>query len=245
MNIKKILAKTDQGNYLQINQDFMIRDIQKNIYLIGDGIGGSGIADKDVEKGLELIVENYQKFSADPNKTLPFYFSPSYLPETNSLINSLLIAHKDLLQRNNSKDMNARSAFSLLGFVLFDDNLTLISVGNCSSYLYRSSQLIKMFEEDSLMLYSKDDNDDGLKLVPSSAVGIYSELYYQVREMKIQPNDKIALFTDGVSAYLSSEEIIEVLSTENLKLDEKVNGLMSLAQENGSYDNQTSLLVEF
>ncbi len=245
MEIKKLLSKTDQGPFLDINQDGYLQDLGKNIFIVADSFGGSGIAEVALKKTLDAIRDNYQKLTADRDKTLPFFYSHMYLMETNSLINSVLIAHKKLLKANAEKKLEARAGISLTCIIVFEDNMTIMQVGNCSSYVYRENSLSKIFEEDSLFLQGGREKTTGLKSVPSSALGLYPDLYYQIRELKMKKDDRYILFTDGVGNYVTEVDLVSAISHQEYNLREKIDHFIHLANQRGNQDNQTAMIMQF
>ncbi|MGN0689572.1 MAG: serine/threonine-protein phosphatase, partial [Oscillospiraceae bacterium] len=59
---------------------------------------------------------------------------------------------------------------------------------------------------------------------------------------KLSENDIILISTDGLSDYLSDEEIKEIL-TKNIPHRKKLKELVELAMKNGSKDNITAIIV--
>lgn len=103
MRLKSFSAHSDQGPYLQINEDSYDFDLDNNLYMILDGFGGVGVGDIAISSLKENIKKFYTQVSEDPDATLPFFFSPKYLLEGNALINSILYSHNLLVKENMKK----------------------------------------------------------------------------------------------------------------------------------------------
>ncbi|MCT4642223.1 MAG: protein phosphatase 2C domain-containing protein [Bacteriovoracaceae bacterium] len=245
MKLKRLNAHSHQGPFLQINEDAYNFDNEVGIYMLLDGFGGSGIGDVAVSKLKTSIAKAYTSIADDLDSTLPFFYSPKNLLEVNALINSLLACHKELYEENIKKEVPYRAGASGIFIAKSDNLLGLVSIGNCRAYLLRNSSISKIFEEDSFNFISDENNQLSTRTIPTAAIGLYNDLYYQVKEVRIKPSDKILCFTDGIYGNLSSEEIKNIILNENIKMNERVKKLVDLSNERGNFDNQSALILEF
>lgn len=245
MRLKSFVAHSDQGPYLQSNEDAYDFDLENNLYMIFDGFGGVGAGDVAVNNLKENMKKFYTQISSDPDCTLPFFYSPKYLIEGNALINAMLFSHNTLMKDNVSKEVAQRAGASGIFTAISESILTLASVGNCTAYLYRKGSLEKVFIEDSFKFLSSDNYDSHLKSMPLSGFGLFPDLYYQVREVRVFPDDIVILMTDGVYARLIEDEIKSVLSSVKTTHKQKILELFNLSNKRGNLDNQTSMILEF
>ena len=245
MQLKTISAQTDSGPYLELNEDGYEFDLENKLYMILDGFGGSGIGDVVINQLKENIKHFYTNIVIDQNSTLPFFYSPKYLLEGNCLINSMIFSHNQLVKENLLKDIAKRGGSSGIFAAKAESILTLASVGNCNAFLYRRGVLTKIFMEDSFRLLSNDNYDSHLKTMPLSGIGLFPDLYYQIKEVRLFDGDIIALMTDGVYARLLEDEIKDVISRPSISLKEKISDLFTLANQRGNLDNQTAMILEF
>ena len=123
--------------------------------------------------------------------------------------------------------------------------MTLASVGNCASYIYRKGIFKKIFIEDSFKFLSNDNYESHLKTMPLSGFGLFPDLYYQVKEVRLFEGDLLVLMSDGVYARLEEDEIKDVVSNPKLEPKKKVSELFSMANSRGNIDNQTAMILEF
>jgi len=245
MKLRSYSAFTHQGPYLETNEDGYDFDFENEIYLIMDGFGGSGYGEKAIAKTKENIKKFYTQIAQDPNATMPLYYNPRNLLEGNALVNSLMSAHSALYEENNAKNINQRSGISLISAVQAESILILMSVGNCCAYQYRRGNLQKIINEDSYALLSTDSFGNKFKSFPMSAMGMYHEIGFQLKEIRLAPMDKIILLTDGVFSHVSEQEIQHVLSSQFPDDKERINSLLKLSNSRGNLDNQTVMILEF
>jgi len=125
IEIESYYAKTFQGPYLNINEDDILVDLENRLFAVFDGFGGGSVGDAAVDLAKEKIGSFFSKVSVDPDATMPYFFSPNYLLETNCLINALEIAHAGLIANNKNRPMSERAGVSCLVGIVSDNILSL------------------------------------------------------------------------------------------------------------------------
>lgn len=242
--LKSYSARTDQGPYLQINEDGQDIDLINNLFLIFDGFGGSNVGDAAVKKAKETIKKFYTKIGGDPDSTLPFYYSHKYLLEGNALINSMHYAHALIKDENVTKSMNERGGTSVIGASLSDNIMTLASTGNCLAYLYRRGHLSIISKPDNHEFLGHDNYEPYFYSAPTSGIGLFEDLHLDVNEVRILPDDLIVLMTDGVYSRVPHKEV-EYIIEKSLSSNKKIDELFELANSRGNLDNQTTIFLQF
>ena len=245
MRLKSYAAQTHQGPYLQVNEDGYEFDFENDLFLVLDGFGGSGIGDRAVEKLKQEIKNFYTQISDDPNATMPLYYNPRNLLEGNAILNALIHSHQNLLKNNENKSLNQKAGASALVAVRSESLLILVGVGNCCAYHFRNGKLTKIITEDTLQFLAKDQFNFRFRTSPATALGMYPELTYELREVRLAPGDKVVLLTDGVYAQVSEEEILYALTKTVPDTQERINSLLKLSNSRGNLDNQTAMILEF
>lgn len=245
MRLKSYAAQTHQGPYLQVNEDGYEFDFENNLFMIFDGFGGSGVGDQAIETLKSEIKSFYTNLSDDPNATMPLYYNPRNLLEGNAVLNSLMNAHNNLFKLNQQRPVNQRAGSSLIIAARAESVMVMVGVGNCCAYHYRQGHLSKIILEDSFKFLSKDKFDLKFRTLPMTALGMYPELGYQMREVRIIEGDKILMMTDGIYAHLSEEEILHHLNKPSSDSQQRLNSLLKLSNSHGNVDNQTAVILEF
>ena len=245
VELKSYGLLTHQGPHLNLNEDLVDVDLINNIFMVIDGFGGSNIGDMAALLIRDSIKKSYTKIGSDPDSTLPFYYSHKYLIEGNALINSLHTAHKNMTKQNENKSMSNRGGGSVLSAALAENILTLVSTGNCSAYLYRNGHLTNEIIPDSLKSLSRELDTSYLQSCPLSGVGLFEDLHYQTRELKIADGDLVIFLTDGVYARLDESEIKNSIENNLGNELEVIKELFLLSNERGNLDNQSSLILQF
>ena len=73
ISLKSYSAFSEQGPYLQVNEDAVEVDLINHLFLLLDGFGGSSVGDKAVQFVKDTVKKFYTKVGGDPDSTLPFY----------------------------------------------------------------------------------------------------------------------------------------------------------------------------
>ena len=245
MEIINFAAETHQGPFLNVNEDGYKFDFENDLYMLFDGFGGNNVGDKVVAGLQSQIFSFFKNFVKDRNSTLPFYFSPKYLLEANALINAALNSHSALYQDNQAKPINERGGASAILAVKSDSILNILSTGNCRAYLVRRGQITTVVQGESFDLLSQDNYHSHLKNIPLSGFGLYQELHFQIKELRIARGDKVIFMSDGVYGRIDDGEINSGIIRPTINIKSKIAELFDLANSRGNLDNQTCMILEF
>ena len=245
VKLKSYSVFTDQGPYLQINEDDAVVDLKNKLFMIFDGFGGSNIGDKAVELLKDTISKFYTKIGGDPDSTFPFYYSHKYLIEGNALVNSMHLAHSMLKKENSEKDLSSRGGASCIAASLSESILTLASTGNCSASIFRRGKLTRIIHPDSLEALSEDSYEIQFRTTPMSGFGLFDDLHLSVLEHKVVPGDLFVFMTDGTYSRVTNKEIKHILEEQDLDDNGKIKKINSLANQRGNLDNQSTIFLQF
>lgn len=245
IELKSYGMNCHQGPYLNLNEDLVEVDLVNNLFMVIDGFGGSNIGDRAALMIRDSLKRNYTKIASDPEATLPFFYSYKYIIEGNALINALHTAHKNVTKDNETRSLDTRGGGSVICGALSENILTLISSGNCQAYLYRKGHLSIEMLADSMNSLSRDRSSNFFQTAPMSGIGLFEDLHFQVREIKLAQGDAVLLLSDGIYARVDLDEIkYSIESHQNSELD-AINELMKISNDRGNLDNQSGLLIRF
>jgi serine/threonine protein phosphatase PrpC len=245
IELKSYGMQSHQGPHLNLNEDLVEADLINRLFMIIDGFGGSNIGDRAAMMIRDNLKRSYTRIAIDPEATLPFFYSHKYLIEGNALINALHTAHQNMNRDNESKKLNNRGGASLIAAAIAENILTLVSTGNCVAYLYRKGHLSIEVLPDSLANLSRDQYQSHLHSVPLSGVGLFEDLHYAVRELKITEGDIIIMLTDGGYSRLNADEIKYTIE-KNLESElEAIKEIFKLSNDRGNLDNQSGIILQF
>jgi len=236
---------THQGPLLKVNEDGFDVDFESKVFMIFDGFGGAHIGDKAVKFLSHEIKSYFTKLSFDPNATMPLYYHPRNLIETNALLNAIMNAHQQLYTQNSVLPLPLRGGASAIISVLADEVMSVIGIGNCEAYHFRLGHTHHLIQSDSFHLHQTEVFGRKNKMIPMSGFGLYSELNYTQRDFKIQSGDQLVFLTDGIHSQVSSDEIQHLFLQHQHNYSELMNAILKLSNTRGNLDNQTIMILEF
>ena len=202
IDIQSYYGKSHQGPHLNLNEDDIYINLENRIFNVLDGLGGSNIGDQAVDLVKGKIDDFFSKVSADPDATMPYFYNPKYLLETNVLVNSIFLAHSALCDLNEKRAMSDRGAVAGLFTILSENILSIISIGNCCAYLYRNGQVSLLSAPDCVVPVGSYQQNIEHRTFPLQAMGLYDDLSPKIWEHNVHKDDIILLLTDGIYGHL-------------------------------------------
>lgn len=237
---------SDIGTIRPNNEDVIASLPSHNFFAIADGMGGhraGEIAAK--EATIELISSFMEFFSSNQNKL----FSQKQI--TSNLIKAIEKANKRVFTLGQENLSFRGMGTTLCCLHIYHNWITYAHVGDSRVYLFRKDKLTQLTKDHSLLselnsIYNPSIN----KLAPlpykniiTKAVGTNINVEPSIKIEKYHLNDRFLLCTDGLSDYISNEEISYILGTsQSVKI--AIKKLIEAAKNNGSRDNISGLLIE-
>lgn len=244
IDLKSYGLQTHQGPHLNLNEDLVEADLANNLFMLVDGFGGSNVGDRAARMIRDQLKRSYTKIAVDPEATFPFFYSHKYLIEGNALINAFHRAHQIISKDNEEKNFDNRGGASVIAAAISENIITLVSTGNCAAYLYRKGSLSPEMLPDSLLGLSRGSSQSNLQSVPMSGVGLFEDLHFSVKELRIVEGDIVILLSDGAHSRLGAGEIKDVVERNESEL-EIIKELFRLSNDRGNLDNQSGIVLQF
>ena len=245
ISLKSFSAVTNQGPYLQANEDAIEVDLANSLYILVDGIGGSLIGDRAANLVKETIKKTYTTISGDPDSTLPFFYRQKYLIEGNALANAMHRAHAVITEENKGKNINEMSAASCVAVCQAENILTLVGTGNCVAYLFRRGVLKELIVPDCLEDLSFDNYQRHFSTTPMSGVGLFEDVNLTIREHRVLEGDLLLLMSDGAYGRIQQREIQSLMGDGGKNSDEKIDKIFQLSNSRGNLDNQSCIILNY
>ena len=244
-SLKKVFSYSDNGPFLNINEDDMAIDIKESLFAVIDGHGGSGIGDQGSTLIRETLIENYGNLVSDPDATMPIFYDPDSSLEVNALMNVLMLSNSNLMKSNEAKDYSKRAGVSLIAGVAIESTLHCVSVGSCFGLKINDKNLAPIFLPDSNYIFSMMQQTQEGQVFPYSFLGEKENFNYQVKSIEVELGEKVLLMTDGIYQRISGLEFLSIYQAAQGNTEELVNQLLALANDRGNKDNQSIIVLEY
>ena len=231
---------SDVGLVRPNNEDVFQILPDKKFYILAHGMGGHNAGEIAALKAVESVctsVEELEKFSTTQEIC-------------NLLRNAIALANQKVYTLSHQNKAYSGMGTTLCCFHLSTHQLIYAHIGDSRLYRLRN-KLEKLTEDHSLrhtMLHSEDQPSPELpaqlfRNIITRAIGTYSYVIPDIGVISIKPGDVFLLCSDGLSDFVSEEEIAQAIGT-SCSLAESANKLIHCALDKGGNDNVTVLLVK-
>lgn len=238
---------SDKGNTRERNEDaFMINRIILShseiegktevpfIVAVADGVGGENNGEKASKLSLQLL--SNIKYSSKTN-----------------LKKKISDVHKNIVSYGMNHDDSLNMQTTLCALAVDEKGkATLINIGDSKMHKFSGGNLTRLSKDQTLVQLLVDlgeiteeqaKNHSQKHVIISSLGNVEQEPEPQIEPLgELLSDDMILISTDGLSDYLSDDEIKGILE-KNIPHIKKLKELVSLAMKNGSKDNLTAVLV--
>ena len=225
-------ARSNCGLVRRQNED--VWAVQGNLFVLADGMGGHNAGEVAAQMAVSSLVEAFGSFDQQASREVVKNFCKKALIEVNLKVSEAGNAHAEW------KGMG--STLSALFFI--DKLVAVMHVGDSRIYRLRKNTLKQLTVDHTVMNRMKGVQEAVLfKHVLTRAIGTQREIRPQVETFPVHPQDRYLICSDGLSNYLSDEEIKQKMAdTKDLEATSK--DMVQLALDRGGADNITLILIE-
>ncbi len=235
----RVAGDTNVGKVRTTNEDSMIVDPGRGLYVVLDGMGGANAGDIASQTARDAILS----FVAARRTVM----EPKALME--AAIQSGSAAVFGAAQAHRERHGMGTTAVACL---LVDAKRAVIGhVGDSRAYLLRQGRLQMLTRDHTIVeelvdrgLLSADEAErHPYKNVLSRNLGSRAETRVDVVELELKPGDRLLLCSDGLYGYAAAEAIQYVLGSGDAP-EHVARDLIELALRGGGGDNVTTIVIE-
>lgn len=235
--------KSDRGTVRHNNEDSCFVMPKEQFYMVADGVGGNNAGEEASSLAVSSIAE-YIK--ANPLTVVEKDEDVcKYINDCVEMANQKVIKHAKE-ERN-----NAGMATTLVVCHIRDGKAFFANAGDSRAYIFRNGKLCQITEDHSYVnkllkggiISEEEAKNHSQKNMITKALGAENVVNGDLYHAELEIGDIIVLCTDGLYGELSTEEMEEILDTnENmLVLTEK---LIKKANDKGGKDNITVVCLK-
>ena len=235
---------TDIGLYREKNEDSFLtvkNDYGDLLVLICDGIGGANAG--EIASG-ELVRYFNEVFKISG----PF---SDLLMVKEYIIHHMAIANRKIFELSKEFKEYDGMGTTVTGLIISNHGVLSINVGDSRVYGFADKRLFKLTVDhtvvNELLLSGQITYEESINHPKKHhlvrAMGIWDSVDVDVH--KVRELDYYLACSDGLHAYVTADDLIEIIYKEGLSVQEKANKLIDLALLKGGYDNITLVLVKY
>lgn len=230
-------ALTDPGKIRFTNQDAFRIIPELGLYLLADGMGGARGGERASQIAVEAVAENLARV---PHR------------DAAALLGAVEEANQRIFaEASRDPELEGMGTTLVAALETRQNDLAIASVGDSRAYVFEQGQLRAVTEDQTWVQEvgrTLGLDDDALRRHPmrhvlTMAVGVASMVRIRYYSAPIKKDTLMLLSSDGLHGVVSEEKIASVLGAAADSLKETCQQLVDAANEAGSPDNVTVLLI--
>lgn len=232
----KAYAMTHVGNVRSANEDFFyVPKANERFAVVADGMGGHLAG----EVASEMAVRTFTEFLREHTPT-------------EEVLHMAVVTANGKIYSEAQRDPLKHGMGTTLTALYFDSDLVYLThVGDSRAYLLRNRALMQLSNDHSLVneliekgeLTPSEAHNHPQRNFITRALGTNKRVEPDIIRLDYQKTDVWLLCTDGLSNYMQSSEIAQILMRPKKKWKQKLEELVNLALSRGGGDNITALII--
>ncbi len=229
---------SDIGNIRQLNEDTygILEDEVFNLFLICDGMGGHNAGEVASALAKETVLD-FMKGIQQEELLLP------------SLMKAITKANHEIYALSSKEKTMSGMGTTMTAALSHHGRLDIAHVGDSSLYVVYNNEIKKITKDHSYVqelvdlgkVTEEDAKHHPNKNIITRAVGTNLHVEIEAYTRQTDHEEIYLLCTDGLSDYLSEQEILEKLSGSQ-DMHKSMMELVEMAKERGGRDNITLVI---
>lgn len=229
---------SDIGNIRQLNEDTygILEDEVFNLFLICDGMGGHNAGEVASALAKETVLD-FMKGIQQEELLLP------------SLMKAITKANHEIYALSSKEKTMSGMGTTMTAALSHHGRLDIAHVGDSSLYVVYNNEIKKITKDHSYVqelvdlgkVTEEDAKHHPNKNIITRAVGTNLHVEIEAYTRQTDHEEIYLLCTDGLSDYLSAQEILEKLSGSQ-DMHKSMKELVDMAKERGGRDNITLVI---
>jgi protein phosphatase len=235
----RIAGDTNVGKVRTTNEDSMIVEPARGLFVVLDGMGGANAGDVASQTARDAIRE--------------FVIQRRLVMDPKSLIEGAIQAGCAAVW-NAAQQSRERHGMgtTVVACLIVDNKRALVAhVGDSRAYLLRTGRLQALTRDHTIveelvdrgLLSAEEAERHPYKNVLSRNLGAKPEARIDLIEVELKPGDRLLLCSDGLYGYASSEAIQYLLGSGDAP-EQVARDLIDLALRGGGGDNVSTIVIE-
>ena len=230
-------AVTDPGLVRTTNQDFFRIIPELGLYLLADGMGGARGGARASQVAVETVAEILGK---SPHR------------DAAALLGAVEEANQRVLHESTSDPRFEGMGTTLVAALETRENdVAIASVGDSRAYMFEEGKLRAVTEDQTwvhevgrtLGLDEISLKTHPMRHVLTMAVGVGTAIRIRYYAVALKPGSVMMLSSDGLHGVVPEDQIERILNESHVTCQEICDKLISAANDAGSPDNVTVLVI--
>ena len=241
---------SDVGRKRDHNEDSFLSNDALSLYAVADGMGGHLGGERASRMAVDLVEANLATGIARRAAADAAILASGGLPSPGAMLKDAVVSADRTIYDNALSDPALTGMGTTLTALLFVDRRAYLGhVGDSRAYLYRDGKTRQLTDDHSWiqdqvragLLSQEEAKDSRFRNIITRSVGFEPSVQPDMHDLIVQAGDCYLLCSDGLSNYLSLEEIGQVLTANFYRDAPRV--LIAMANDRGGDDNVTCVCI--
>ena len=239
----RVGGHSDRGQRRDTNEDAFAAVLDKQVYVVADGVGGNSAGEIASRTAVRTLVEEVEASDMDLSDEFQVrqFFS-----------RCLDLANANVVAIGESYPENTGLATTMVICYVRGNVAYFTNVGDSRGYVIRTGRMARITEDHSYVhtlvrmgvLTEEEAKNHRRGNVITRAVGAEDTVVGDFYPVLLKPGDRILLCSDGLYGELTAQEILTIIE-EHEDMQQLSEALVAAANEKGGRDNITALMIEY
>ncbi len=252
MNLKLSYAgKTDIGLVRTGNEDSFKIDIDRNLFLVCDGMGGHQAGEVASNDACETITYCFSELVSEINENKILKLEKDIPPAADLLVKSIRLANRSIYLRSRSNAALTGMGTTIVCAVFEDDFIHVAHVGDSRAYVMTDNALTRLTTDHSWVsemqaagqMSEQKASELVAKNVITRALGVNEKTEIDIRSCRVEVGKTYIFCSDGLCGFADDDEILLAAMQAKGDLDDIAKNLVQLANNHGGQDNVTIVVI--
>ncbi|HSZ81535.1 MAG TPA: Stp1/IreP family PP2C-type Ser/Thr phosphatase [Polyangia bacterium] len=242
---------SDVGRKRHHNEDSILCNNELSLFAVADGMGGHLGGERASRMAVEILEREIEKARQEGLLSVPVgELAPGEPHPLRTLLRRAVVeADRNIYETATQNPALAGMGTTLTVLLFAGNQVHMGHVGDSRAYLYRDGRARQLTEDHSWiqeqvragLISAEEAKESRFRNIITRSVGFEPSVEPDLAAMSVEAGDCFVLCSDGLSNYLSSDELGQVLTGHFYRDVAKV--FVDLANDRGGDDNVTCLVV--
>lgn len=229
---------SDVGNIRKVNQDYAgyFESEYLRLYVVADGMGGHNAGEIASKLAVDYIIQYVNENKDEEIEK--------------NIIDAIKFSNKSIHEKSQESDIYSGMGTTITACIIRNKEAVVANVGDSSCFIVNKKGIEKVTKDHSLVQQLLDNGSiteaEALhhpnKNIITRSLGINEKIEVDTFKLNVDEVYKFIICTDGLTNYVSKDEIKEIVLAE--KNSEACKRLIELSKLRGGRDNITVIVFE-
>ncbi|MDB4981570.1 MAG: serine/threonine phosphatase [Myxococcales bacterium] len=232
------------------NEDSLLCNNELSLFAVADGMGGHLGGERASRMAVEILEREIEKARREGTLAAAAANAGKETDPVGALLRQAVIeADRSIYETALATPALAGMGTTLTALLFDGDQLHMGHVGDSRAYLYRDGRARQLTEDHSWiqeqvragLISAEEARESRFRNIITRSVGFEPSVEPDLTALSVQAGDCFVICSDGLSNYLSADEVGQVLTGHFYRDVAKV--FVDMANERGGDDNVTCLVI--